>query len=423
MTTTTLTTTTPAPLVGDDRRSAGRAPRAADRPNRDRKDAAAAGAQERLGDGRSLFVSLAVAQGAVVCLWPAMATIALGLWWSSNTIAHNFIHRPFFRRRSANVVFSLYLSGLLGIPQSLWRQRHLAHHAGQRWRFDLHALLVAETLLVLVLWSALLAAAPWFFLTAYLPGWLAGLALCAVHGHYEHRGGTTSYYGRLYNALFFNDGYHVEHHASPGRHWRRLPEHIDPAARTSRWPSVLRWMESLAIDARRLDTLECLVLRSRLLQRFVVRRHARALRRLRERIGPVNRVAIVGGGLFPRTVLVARRVLPEAELVVIDASARNVQIARAFVDADVDTIRAWYDPARHTGFDLVIVPLAYVGDREALYTRPPAPKLLVHDWLWRRRGTGAIVSLLLLKRLNLVESLRADRCEPPDSLPYSPWAS
>lgn len=49
--------------------------------------------------------------------------------------------------------------------------------------------------------------APAFFVWTYVPGYLAGLLLCAVHGHYEHAAGTTSHYGRLYNLLCFNDGY------------------------------------------------------------------------------------------------------------------------------------------------------------------------------------------------------------------------
>jgi hypothetical protein len=28
--------------------------------------------------------------------------------------------------------------------------------------------------------------------------------------------------------------------------------------------------------------------------------------------------------------------------------------------------------------------------------------VLVHDWIWRPRGTGVIVSAALLKRLNLI---------------------
>ena len=44
------------------------------------------------------------------------------------------------------------------------------------------------------------------------------------------------------------------------------------------------------------------------------------------------------------------------------------------------------------------------GDRRAIYARPPAPIVLVHDWIWRRRGESRIVSLALLKRINLVRA-------------------
>ena len=53
--------------------------------------------------------------------------------------------------------------------------------------------------------------------------------------------------------------------------------------------------------------------------------------------------------------------------------------------------------------DLVVVPLAYVGDKQAFFDAPPAPIVIVHDWIWTRRGTrSAIVSWWLLKRLNRV---------------------
>ena len=78
----------------------------------------------------ALMVALAVAHAAVLLRLPTAPAIALGVWWNSNTISHNFLHRPFFRSRAANRVFGAYLSLLLGIPQALWRDRHLAHHAG-----------------------------------------------------------------------------------------------------------------------------------------------------------------------------------------------------------------------------------------------------------------------------------------------------
>ncbi len=80
----------------------------------------------------ALLVALALAQGALVVCAPSAPLLALGLWWNSNTVAHNFIHKPFFRSRPLNTLFALYQSVLLGVPQSVWRDRHRAHHAGVR---------------------------------------------------------------------------------------------------------------------------------------------------------------------------------------------------------------------------------------------------------------------------------------------------
>ena len=77
----------------------------------------------------ALLVALALTHGAVLVAFPIWPVIAIGIWWNSNTIAHNFIHKPFFRSKTLNVLFSLYQSVLLGIPQTIWRARHLAHHA------------------------------------------------------------------------------------------------------------------------------------------------------------------------------------------------------------------------------------------------------------------------------------------------------
>jgi hypothetical protein len=316
--------------------------------------------------------------------------------------------------------------------------------------------------LVLAFWSVMLAAAPLFFLSVYLPGWAAGLLLCGAHGYYEHAHGTTSHYGRLYNLLLFNDGYHVEHHAHPSAHWARLPTHYDPRARVSRWPAPIRWLEG---DG--LILLERLALRSPTLQRFLLRAHEGAFRKLLTRAGfdaTAPRIAIVGGGLFPRTALVLRRILPHARLTIIDANLAHLNAAREWpIGGDVEFIHqrfplshitfdgeaarplvaqafrlqspelnASYGETRHSAegatavrpadgraesspeglryiqtspqyvFDLIVLPLSFEGDRDGLYDRPPARTLIIHDWLWRKRGVSEIVSAALLKRLNLV---------------------
>src|SRR5262245_6635435 len=160
----------------------------------------------------TLLVGLALLHGALLVLVPSVPLVALGLWWNANTVSHNFIHLPFFRSRVINGIFSVYLSLLLGFPQSLWRARHLAHHRDQPFRgTPVRGRWLSEGALVLALWAGLLAFAPEFFLAIYLPGWLLGLGLCQLQGHFEHARGAVSHHGWFYNRLFFNDGYHVEH--------------------------------------------------------------------------------------------------------------------------------------------------------------------------------------------------------------------
>jgi hypothetical protein len=350
------------------------------------------------------LIGLSGVHAALLVYAPSVPLVAVGLWWTANTVAHTFIHQPFFRRRAVNRAYALFLSALLGFPQSAWRARHLAHHAGRRARLRVSRSLAIETGVVVVVWGMWMSVAPHTFLQAYLPGWALGLVLCRIQGHFEHVHGTTSHYGRLYNLLFFNDGYHAEHHARPGRHWSQLGTGR-AGGRASRWPPVLRWL-----DAFTLEGLERVVLASPVLQRIVVAVHERAFRRLLPAIGEVRSVLVVGGGLFPRTALVLRRVLPDAALTVVDASADHLAVARGRLDASV-VLRQGLFTGEAAAVDLVVVPLAYLGDRERLYAQPPARVTLVHDWIWSRHGRGTVVSALLLKRLNLVAS-SGDRARP-----------
>jgi hypothetical protein len=225
----------------------------------------------------------------------------------------------------------------------------------------------------------------------------------------------------LYNLLVFNDGYHEAHHAHPSAHWTRLPTHHDPRARVSRWPAPIRWLEG---DG--LILLERLALRSPALQRFLLRAHEGAFRKLLTCAGGLERtaprIAIVGGGLFPRTALVLRRLLPNTRLTIIDANLAHLNAAREWpisgdiefvherfplsnITVDGETARplvAYVQSSTSSVFDLIVFPLSFEGDRDALYDRPPARTVIVHDWLWRKRGVSAIVSVALLKRLNLV---------------------
>ncbi len=370
----------------------------------------------------------------------AAGAFGLAVWWLSNTVAHIHLHTPVFRARAFNRGFSLALSLLTGIPQTVWRARHLAHHRGEapsRLHLGLQGSL--ELGLLAHLWLLLALLAPGFLLGVYLPGLLLGLGLCALQGRGEHLGDHAAginHEGRLYNLLWLNDGYHAEHHRWPGCHWQALPGRRLADAAHSPWPPVLRALlptRRLASPAsplnlraltdlvslpRMLGGLERLALACPPLQRHLVRSHARAIARLMPALSaclpghvPKDlsqtplRIAVVGGGLFPRTALALARVWPAARITLLDADADHLELARRWLlargHADLELLHATWDPRAALAHDLVIVPLALVGDRAAVYSAAGPPRL-VHDWLWRRRGPGVVVSWLLLKRLNLV---------------------
>jgi fatty acid desaturase len=358
----------------------------------------------RVSFGDALLVSLPLIVGALVVTRPSVLLIAFATWWIANTSAHNFIHRPFFRHVTANRAYSLVLTLAMGVPQTIWRDRHLAHHAQRRWTLNVTMPLLIEMLALGCVWVTLSATAPGFLTAVYMPGLGLGLVLCAIQGHYEHAHGVTSHYGRVYNLLCFNDGYHVEHHAHPGVHWRALPSRL-ASEQASRWPALLRWLETPWLDA-----LERVVLHSHLLQRGILHVHRRAFARLLPAVGSVSRVAIVGGGLFPRTALVLCDLLPSARIVIIDESADNLALAGAWISEDAALERRIsldcrrYPDARagsDRSYDLIVIPLAFHGNRDAIY-RHPRTTTIVHDWLWRPRGRTTVVSPLLLKRVNLV---------------------
>ena len=342
----------------------------------------------------------------------AVIAIALLTVWTSNTVAHIHLHKPIFSSRPINRALALALTAVTFIPQTLWAQRHLWHHAGEpRGRVVRpNARMATETTLIALVWIALASRDLGFVLRVLLPGHVLGLALCQAQGALEHtRGlGGVSHYGRVYNALWFNDGHHAEHHRAPAAHWSELPE-LRHATGESTHPPLLRWLEPGIVRALLLGVLERVALASISIQAWLVRRHALALRALLRTLPETpRRVCIVGGGLFPRTVIVLRRILPSAELVVVDACPASVDCARRWMRARGQsmpkTIVASFDPKAHAGFDLVIFPLALVGDR-TVSTRALATSRAVatHEWIWSGRGISRVVSLLLFKRLCLVQ--------------------
>ena len=372
------------------------------------RDALVLGAALAHGAGLVAALTLAAAGGPAVRA-AVVVLLALAMCWGANTVSHIHLHAPLFRGPGTNRAFSLYLSLLLAVPQRVWKVRHLAHH-GLRGEPRLGAEGWAEIGAVVAAGLAFAAVAPGLLVTVYLPALLLGLGLCAVQGRQEHARSEpgVDHHGRLYNRLWFNDGFHAAHHRAPGAHWTTLPARAGAGDLVSPLPPVARWLDGLPASLNRLgagllDRLERATLGSALVRRFLVATHRRAWIALLATVdrARLREVTIVGGGLFPRTALVLSELLPAARLTIVEARPAHLAPARVFLRGLPVRLVTGVFPTE-TGADLVVVPLAFRGDRGALYRAPPAPLVAVHDWIWRARGESAVVSLLLLKRLNLV---------------------
>ena len=141
-----------------------------------------------------------------------------------------------------------------------------------------------------------------------------------------------------------------------------------------------------------------------MLQKCVLRAHRRAFDQLLKSVPDPRQIAVVGGALFPRTALLLKEVVPGTTITVIDSNEKHIEIAHTFLNGSVRYEHRTFESTRPADeYDVVVIPLSYVGDRERLYRTPPARALLVQDWVWRRRGNAtSTISWLLLKRLNLV---------------------
>lgn len=203
---------------------------------------------------------------------------AISISWNINGVSHNFIHTPYFTRRWMNYAFSLVESLAVGFSQSLYRWVHLRHHVGNSDRRDAAGNTIDELSIYRhgqngepeYVWSFVLlsffrddpmetyralkrkhpfdakfgalevALFATFVLCAAIYDWRAvlflvpfyylGNALSSLNGYYEHYNSNpdqplawgVSSYAPLYNVLWFNNGYHAEHHFRPSVHWTRL---------------------------------------------------------------------------------------------------------------------------------------------------------------------------------------------------------
>jgi fatty acid desaturase len=133
---------------------------------------------------------------------------------------------------------SMYRFGIAGRHESIWRYMLLAplrdlmeapDYSGRRPR--MRRRIFIEMAFLGAFWVGILIY-DWRFLILYLFIVYTAQVMSSAQNYFEHYGaipGSTltdsvSCYGWFYNLVWFNNGYHQEHHYRPGVHWTKLKE-------------------------------------------------------------------------------------------------------------------------------------------------------------------------------------------------------
>jgi fatty acid desaturase len=225
-----------------------------------------------------IFLFVAFKHLSWAWLIPLGLIYSISISWNINGISHNFLHNPYFRSPALNRAFSVLESVMLGFSQVFYENVHKRHHIGNAdlpdndgrtfdplsiyrrghaghaenvWTYtflsylrddpretynDIYRLSPREAywglveIAVFVLTFTLAFVLNWKFMCYFLPFYYFGHCLSYLNGYYLHLGGNpnvpiawgVSSYHKLYNWLWFNNGYHAEHHYRPRLHWTQM---------------------------------------------------------------------------------------------------------------------------------------------------------------------------------------------------------
>jgi fatty acid desaturase len=216
--------------------------------------------------------------------WAVVPAFVAVMWcycWNLQCISHNFIHNPFFSNVWFNRAFSVLETLAIGVPHVCYHHYHMNHHFGDNdakgpdgttkdwssiyrhgkgdqpeafWRYCLFSFFrvevaplvrtvirygpkeviqaSVETAVLGAFWLTMLLVDWRYFALFYLPSYYLGWVLSYAEGYLEHFGcqpgnyfaNSVSSYNKLYNLLWFNNGYHQEHHWDPKKHWTKMSE-------------------------------------------------------------------------------------------------------------------------------------------------------------------------------------------------------
>ncbi|HET6250510.1 MAG TPA: fatty acid desaturase [Tepidisphaeraceae bacterium] len=228
-----------------------------------------------------LFLFLAFKHLKWWALIPLGLIYSVSISWNINGVSHNFLHNRFFRSKVANRIYSILESITCGFSQVLYEDIHRRHHMGNADLPDEHGKTIdplsiykngqlghpenpwtytflsffrddpreafdsisrrcgrgeawwgVGEIAMFMAFFVTMGIINWHFIIYFLPFWYFGHCLSYLNGYYLHYGanpdvpiawGVSSYHA-IYNWLWFNNGYHAEHHFRPRIHWTQMKD-------------------------------------------------------------------------------------------------------------------------------------------------------------------------------------------------------
>jgi len=227
-----------------------------------------------------LWIGRHVSYWWLPCYWAVLSSL---YFYNVIVVNHEFSHTPFFVSKRLNRAFRVVSSMTLMYPMSIVEESHRLHHVFANDRKDKDGntgdplstfrsgrdglqehvisyvllnfirgnhhgeimrlmngaqkrvplwIIYMEILGVVLLGGVLCAANPAWFFAGVIPSIYLGWVLSDLQNYYEHHHATNredrladsvSYYGRFYNTVMCNEGYHQEHHFRQGVHWTTRP--------------------------------------------------------------------------------------------------------------------------------------------------------------------------------------------------------
>jgi fatty acid desaturase len=209
----------------------------------------------------------------------AFIAIMGSYFWNLQSISHNFIHNPFFTSPWLNRAYSVLETIAIGVPHVFYHHYHMNHHWGDNdtkgkdgttkdwssiyrygkgdqpeafWKYCLVSFFrvevgpvirtvarhgwrelaqaAVESIVLAAFWITMCLVDWQYFAFFYVPSYYLGWVVSYAEGYLEHYGcrpgnyfaNSVSSYNWLYNLVWFNNGYHQEHHWDPKVHWTKM---------------------------------------------------------------------------------------------------------------------------------------------------------------------------------------------------------